>query len=181
MKRTWNRIRRFLNQSLRLLAWRCGLNEAYQYFSDVLFLYFGIRKKAVELTTTELVHLNVKRFHKDFNLIHFEFQSKNEGLEGMISAWNCRDRNRGLNIILADTLGCFHNPDKVLKKLKNRLKTGGSFLCSIPNFMHVSVLHRLLLGEFEYQNQGIFGWKIFKIFYIEQYSKVIWKMRDLYW
>ncbi len=67
-----------------------ALKTAFRYFSDVLLPYIGIRKKAVGLTATELVHLDVKKFHEDFNLVmedgswvHFEFQSKNEGLEGL--------------------------------------------------------------------------------------------------
>lgn len=67
-----------------------ALKTAFRYFSDVLLPYFGIRKKAVELTATELVHLDVKKFHEDFNFVmddgswvHFEFQSTNEGLSGL--------------------------------------------------------------------------------------------------
>ena len=67
-----------------------ALKTAFRYFSDVLLPYFGIPKKAVELTSTELVHLDVKKFYEDFNLVmedgswvHFEFQSKNEGREGL--------------------------------------------------------------------------------------------------
>ena len=67
-----------------------ALKTAFRYFSDVLLPYFGIQKKAVELAATELVHLDVKKFYEDFNLVmedkswvHFEFQSKNEGLEGL--------------------------------------------------------------------------------------------------
>ncbi len=67
-----------------------ALKTAFRYFSDVLLPYFGIPKKAVELTSTELVYLDVKKFYEDFNLVmedgswvHFEFQSKNEGREGL--------------------------------------------------------------------------------------------------
>lgn len=44
----------------------------------------------MDITATELVYLDVKVFHEDFNFVmedgswaHFEFQSKNEGLEGL--------------------------------------------------------------------------------------------------
>lgn len=50
----------------------------------------GIRKKAVEIAPTELVHLDVKTFYEDFNMvmddgswIHLEFQSENGGLDGL--------------------------------------------------------------------------------------------------
>lgn len=67
-----------------------ALKTAFRYFSDVLLPYFGIKKKAVGITATELVHLDVKKFYEDFNLVmdddswaHFEFESKNEGLKGL--------------------------------------------------------------------------------------------------
>lgn len=67
-----------------------ALKTAFRYFSDVLLPYFGIRKKAVEITATELVWLDVKKFYEDFNFVmddgtwvHFEFQSTNEGLDDL--------------------------------------------------------------------------------------------------
>lgn len=67
-----------------------ALKTAFRYFSDELLPYFGIHKKVVEIAPTELVHLDVKIFHEDFNFImddgswaHFEFQSKNEGMDGL--------------------------------------------------------------------------------------------------
>ena len=67
-----------------------ALKTAFRYFADVLLPYFGIRGKAVGIAATELVHLDVKVFHEDFNFdmedgscAHFEFQSANEGLEGL--------------------------------------------------------------------------------------------------
>ena len=65
-----------------------ALKTAFRYFADVLLPYFGIKGKAVDIAATELVH--VKVFHEDFNFdmedgscAHFEFQSTNEGLEGL--------------------------------------------------------------------------------------------------
>lgn len=67
-----------------------ALKSAFQYFADELIPYFGITKKAVGLAPTELVYLDVKKFYEDSNFImedgswiHFEFQSKNEGLEDL--------------------------------------------------------------------------------------------------
>ncbi len=67
-----------------------ALKTAFRYFSDVLLPYFGIKGKAVGIVATELVHLDVKVFHEDFNFdmedgscAHFEFQSTNEGLGGL--------------------------------------------------------------------------------------------------
>lgn len=59
---------------------------AIAFFADELLPYFGIKGKVVGYAPTEVVHLEVKRFLQDFNLVmddgswkHFEFQSKNEG------------------------------------------------------------------------------------------------------
>ena len=67
-----------------------ALKTAFRYFADVLLPYFGIKGKAVGIAATELVHLDVKVFHEDFNFdmedgscAHFEFQSTNEGLEDL--------------------------------------------------------------------------------------------------
>ncbi len=61
-----------------------------QCFKDELLPYFGIKEKAVAIAPTEAVHLELKKLLQDFNLVmedgswsHFEFQSKNEGLEGL--------------------------------------------------------------------------------------------------
>lgn len=67
-----------------------ALMSAFQYFADELLPYFGITKKAVGLVPTELVYLDVKKIYEDTNFImedgswiHFEFQSKNGGLEDL--------------------------------------------------------------------------------------------------
>lgn len=67
-----------------------ALKTAFRYFSDELLPYFGISGKVVEIASTELIHLDVKKFYEDLNFVmdngswlHFEFQSKNEGLEGL--------------------------------------------------------------------------------------------------
>lgn len=67
-----------------------GLKTAMRFFADELLPYFGIEGKVVAIGPTELVHLDVKKLFQDFNLImadgkwkHFEFQSKNEGVEGL--------------------------------------------------------------------------------------------------
>lgn len=67
-----------------------ALKTAFQYFSEELLPYFGITGKVMKIAPTELVYLDVKKFHEDMNFVmengswvHFEFQSKNEGLEGL--------------------------------------------------------------------------------------------------
>lgn len=60
------------------------------YFKDELLPYLGIEGKAVGIAPTEVIHLELKKFLQDFNLVmedgswaHFEFQSTDEGVEGL--------------------------------------------------------------------------------------------------
>lgn len=66
------------------------LKTMIHYFKDELLPYLGIKGKAVGIAATEVVYLGLKKLLQDFNLVmedgswsHFEFQSKNEGLEGL--------------------------------------------------------------------------------------------------
>ena len=67
-----------------------ALKTAMREFAEVLLPYFGISGKVVGYGPTESVHLEMKKLYQDFNLImedgtwnHFEFQSTNEGIEGL--------------------------------------------------------------------------------------------------
>lgn len=58
-------------------------------------------------------------------------------------------------IIFADVLEHLHDPEKILKKVKNYVKPNGFILASIPNVMHYSVMLDLLKGNFTYRDSGI--------------------------
>lgn len=58
-------------------------------------------------------------------------------------------------IIFGDVLEHLRDPEGTLRRLDAFLAEGGSFVCSIPNIMHVSVLEPLLRGEFQYEDAGI--------------------------
>ena len=67
-----------------------ALKTAMREFAEVLLPYFGIEGKVVGYGPTESIHLEMKKLFEDFNLVmedgswkHFEFQSKNEGIEGL--------------------------------------------------------------------------------------------------
>lgn len=67
-----------------------ALKTAFQYFSEELLPYLGITGKVVGTAPTELIYLDVKKFHEDMNFVmeddswaHFEFQSTNEGLNDL--------------------------------------------------------------------------------------------------
>lgn len=66
------------------------LKKSMQFFAEELFPYLNIEGKVVSFAPTELVHLELQKLFQDFNFVmedgtwkHFEFQSTNEGLEGL--------------------------------------------------------------------------------------------------
>lgn len=67
-----------------------ALKTCMQFFADELLPYLGIEGKVVSIAPTELVSLEIRKLYQDFNFImddgtwkHFEFQSTNEGVEGL--------------------------------------------------------------------------------------------------
>ena len=58
-------------------------------------------------------------------------------------------------IIFADVLEHLHDPEKTVRYIRTLLKEGGCILASIPNLMHVSVMRRLLQGDFTYTEVGL--------------------------
>ena len=66
------------------------LKTAMREFSKVLLPWLGITEKVVGYGPTENIYLEAKKMFQDFTLImengtwkHFEFQSTNEGIDGL--------------------------------------------------------------------------------------------------
>ena len=64
-------------------------------------------------------------------------------------------RNMFDYIILGDVLEHLHEPLETLKYCREFLKEGGYIIASIPNVMHISVVERLLQGNFTYAEYGL--------------------------
>lgn len=67
-----------------------ALKASMQFFADELLPYLGIEGEVAAFAPTELVHLDLQKLFQDFNLVmkddswkHFEFQSTDEGLDGL--------------------------------------------------------------------------------------------------
>jgi SAM-dependent methyltransferase len=58
-------------------------------------------------------------------------------------------------LIMADVLEHLREPEDTLLNMLKYLKKGGSFLCSIPNIQHASIINDLMQGKFEYTDAGI--------------------------
>ena len=66
------------------------LKTSMQFFADEILPYLGIQGKVISFAPTELIHLELQKLFQDFNFVmedgtwkHFEFQSTNEGLDGL--------------------------------------------------------------------------------------------------
>lgn len=72
-----------------------ALKTMAQFFSEELFPYFQIEGEVDHIGPTETIHLEIKKFYQDFNLVmkdgswtHFEFQSSNQkALENLKRFW----------------------------------------------------------------------------------------------
>lgn len=67
-----------------------ALKEAMTYFGEVLLPFLGVEEKVTAMLPTEEVRLELQKLYEDFNyatedgkILHFEFQSSNEGLAGL--------------------------------------------------------------------------------------------------
>ena len=78
-------------------------------------------------------------------------------------------------IILADVIEHLHNPEETLARLIPYLKKDGSFLCSIPNLMHMSVISPLLQGRFDYTEAGILDKTHLRFFTLDSIVKLFQK------
>lgn len=63
------------------------LKTAMRFLADEFLPYFHIEGKVVEFAPTESIHMEVKKFYEDINLVmedgswkHFEFQSTDGGI-----------------------------------------------------------------------------------------------------
>ncbi len=58
-------------------------------------------------------------------------------------------------IIFGDVLEHLHDPLKTIRYCRKFLKAGGCIVASIPNLMHISVMEKLLQGDFTYTETGL--------------------------
>lgn len=67
-----------------------AMKTAVSFFAKELFPMVGVKQKVIRIAPTESVHLELKKFYEDLNLIledgscgHLEFQSRDGGIEDM--------------------------------------------------------------------------------------------------
>lgn len=58
-------------------------------------------------------------------------------------------------IIFGDVLEHLRSPETILNKLKQYLKAGGYIVVSLPNITYWSIRMKILMGKFEYTDNGI--------------------------
>lgn len=58
-------------------------------------------------------------------------------------------------ILFGDVLEHLHDPLRAIQYCRGFLKEGGCIIASIPNLMHISVMEKLLQGNFTYTETGL--------------------------
>lgn len=76
-------------------------------------------------------------------------------------------------ILFGDVLEHIRDPSAVLEKFKKFLKKDGFIVVSIPNIAYWSMRLRLLLGDFEYTNNGILDSTHVKLFNYKTAKRLI--------
>ncbi len=75
-------------------------------------------------------------------------------------------------IIMADVLEHMADPWKILKQLRNYLRSDGKVVASIPNVMHFSVIRDMLNGFWNYQDAGILDRTHLRFFTLHEIGKM---------
>lgn len=78
-------------------------------------------------------------------------------------------------IIFADVLEHLADPLTVLQRLKKYLRPGGYIICSIPNMRHYTVILKLLMRGWNYEEYGLFDKTHLRFFSRESMRNLIEK------
>lgn len=89
--------------------------------------------------------------------------------------WKKVTQDRYDVIILADVLEHLKNPEEILKKAVEILNKKGYMLISIPNIAHWSIRRNLLLGKFDYTNNGLLDQTHLRFFTKKSFENLIKK------
>ena len=81
-------------------------------------------------------------------------------------------------IVFADVLEHLYNPWGTVAKVKECLKDDGKILVSIPNVRHFSILLNLILGKWEYKEEGLLDLTHIR-FFTKQSIKAMFSMNNL--
>jgi 2-polyprenyl-3-methyl-5-hydroxy-6-metoxy-1,4-benzoquinol methylase len=83
-------------------------------------------------------------------------QRLNDVHVGAIDSAEALGRFKEFDVILfLDVLEHLYDPWSVLQGTIGALRSGGIVICVVPNVAHVSVVRRLLLGRFDYEEHGM--------------------------
>lgn len=87
-------------------------------------------------------------------------------------SWPLPDASVDL-VVLAEVLEHVFDPVKVLREAHRVLNSGGSVIITTPNFMTWTNRARFLVGNFKYQNQGMFDFGHIRWFTYAYLKKVL--------
>lgn len=92
-----------------------------------------------------------------------------------VSTWNKITKELYDVIICGDVLEHLKSPERILKKVKRILNKKSYILISIPNIAHWSIRRNLLLGKFDYTNNGLLDRGHLRFFTKKSFEEVIKK------
>lgn len=142
------------NDDIYILQVGCDLNERLRKIqvkypnSQIYGIDFFLKKTEINSEFLHIVRGDFEKFRIPFGNKRFDY------------------------IILSGVLKQFLDPEKVVEKLLTRLKSNGSLLCSIPNFMNLSILYSLAKNKIEYEDRNILNNKYFKFFNLKSIRRL---------
>lgn len=77
-------------------------------------------------------------------------------------------------IVMADVLEHLVDPWRTLVQLAGKLMAGGTFVISLPNARHWSIIFNLLEGEWQYEVEGILDRTHLRFFTLQTMKDMIW-------
>lgn len=150
-------IKRDRNDSIHVLEVGCGGGAT---LSRIQYLFPNAEVRGIELEENV-----AKLASNQFDIIQGNIETMQPSYEEKYFDY----------IIFGDVLEHLYDPESVLKKLKPYLRTGGQFLCSIPNLMYQSVILSLLKGEFQYRDAGILDRTHIRFFTWNSICTMLWQ------
>ena len=125
--------------------------------------------------------LQIKNQYRQAELFGIELNEHSAAISGTFADVRAMDAERELDypkeyfdyIILADVLEHLYDPWKVVKNLRNYLKSSGKLLVSIPNVMHFSLLRDLIRGNWTYRDAGLLDRTHVRFFTLNEIERML--------
>lgn len=134
--------------------------------------YWGKYTKAKK-PNTEIVGLDYLAYHiektRELSCYHDLIQYNLNELDNTLDQY----QHYFDKIIILDVLEHLYNPAMVLEWCKNLLKPDGYIIISMPNVGHKTIIHQLLLSQFNYTETGLLDRTHIRFFTINSFIELL--------